>query len=46
MFARNRMKPVAFTSEDVYLQEIRRYRPGMETSEGGRAAASPAPGPL
>ena len=46
MFARNRMKPVAFTPEDVDRQAIRRYRPGLETSGDDRAAASPAPGPL
>jgi acyl-homoserine-lactone acylase len=35
LFARNEMKPVAFTPEDVERQAIRRYRPGA----GGAAAA-------
>ena len=30
MFARNRMKPVAFTEEDIERTTIRRYRPGRE----------------
>lgn len=36
LFARNEMKPVAFTEKEIEAQLVRRYRPGLVPGDGGR----------